>query len=143
MGFLSVIEAAEKLGVQPSTVKRYVRKGMIPAMRLGGSTGPLRIDPQALAKVLSGVRTTVVCADAFEKFGPRNPSETAQFDELNRRCMKLAEAIGPEKIIHILKGFGVGRLDDLHPRYYASFRGKLLRLCMSPIWQPPKKRKAA
>lgn len=125
--FLSINEAAAELKMRPSTIRRKIKEGLITAYRLGGSCSPLRIDPLQLRQAIVGlnsVRSNMALFDA----GVKTPSEQMQYDELDRRCVKLATVIGPEKIFSLLKEFGAGKLTDLHPSHYCSFRGKLLRL---------------
>jgi excisionase family DNA binding protein len=47
-------EVAELVGVQPTTVRRWVREGCLPALRLGdAANGPLRIRVSDLTRQLS------------------------------------------------------------------------------------------
>jgi len=131
--YLTVSEAAKALKMQPSTIKRKIKEGLIPAYRLGGSTSPVRIDEQELRQIVGGLANNGRNMQMFDAHN-KTPSEEAQFDELNRRCVKVAGLIGPSRIHDLLKSFDVQELGLLHPKHYASFRGKLLRLtrCLTP-----------
>ena len=52
--YLSPAEAAELFGVKRETIYRHVRRGLLPAVRLGGS---IRIPADALTAALEGTRT--------------------------------------------------------------------------------------
>ena len=41
--YLTLDEAADRLAIQPSTLARYCRDGIIPAVRLPGARGQFRI----------------------------------------------------------------------------------------------------
>jgi excisionase family DNA binding protein len=45
---LSLQECAELLQVSEATVRRLVRRGELPASKIGGETGPLRVAPADL-----------------------------------------------------------------------------------------------
>ena len=126
--FLTVSEAAKQLKMQPSTIKRKIKEGLIPAYRLGGLAAPLRIDADELKRIVGGLGSTGRDMELFDRHGPKTRSEKMQYDELNRRCMKLAGIIGPEPIFELLKQSDTKTLSELHPRHYGSFRGKLMRL---------------
>ncbi len=126
--FLTVSEAAKQLKMQPSTIKRKIKEGLIPAYRLGGLTAPVRIDADELKQIVGGLSGTRRDMEMFDKHGPKTRSEEMQYDELNRRCLKLAGIVGPDRIFELLQAFDTKTLSELHPRHYASFRGKLLRL---------------
>lgn len=126
--FLTVPEAAKQLKLQPSTIKRKIKQGLIPAYRLGGSCSPLRIDADELKQIVGGLSGARRDMEIFDKHGPKTLSEEMQYDELDRRCMKLAGIVGPDRIFELLQAFDTKTLSELHPRHYASFRGKLMRL---------------
>jgi excisionase family DNA binding protein len=50
--WLTVAEAAAELSVSPSTVRRYVKEGSLPAFRLRHN-GPLRLHPHDVADLLT------------------------------------------------------------------------------------------
>lgn len=52
--YLSPAEAAELFGVKRETIYRHIRRGLLPAVRLGGS---IRIPADALTAALEGTRT--------------------------------------------------------------------------------------
>ena len=126
--FLTVSEAAKQLKMQPSTIKRKIKEGLIPAYRLGGSCSPLRIDAGELKQIVGGLGGMRRDMEMFDKHGPKTRSEEMQYDELNRRCLKLAGIVGPDRVFELLQAFDTKTLSELHPNHYASFRGKLLRL---------------
>lgn len=126
--FLTVPEAAKQLKLQPSTIKRKIKEGLIPAYRLGGSCSPLRIDADELKRIVGGLGGMRRDMELFDKHSPKTRSEEMQYEELNRRCLKLAGIVGADRIFELLQSFGTNTLSELHPRHYASFRGKLLRL---------------
>jgi excisionase family DNA binding protein len=49
---LSRAEVAERLGVTRQTVYRKIHSGQMPALRLGGELGPLRVDAAELERWL-------------------------------------------------------------------------------------------
>ena len=52
-----------------------------------------------------------------------------QYDELTRRLTRLKSVLGNLNAVRpLLEEFGAHQIDDLHPRHYPSFRGKLMRL---------------
>ena len=126
--FLTVSEAAKQLKMQPSTIKRKIKEGLIPAYRLGGSCSPVRIDADELKQIVGGLGGTRRDMELFDKHCPKTRSEEMQYDELNRRCMKLAGIVGPDRIFVLLQAFSTKTLSELHPQHYASFRAKLIRL---------------
>lgn len=128
--YLTIDEAAEQLKMKPSTVRRKIRQGLIPARRIGGFNTPWRIDPIELRAVMNGLEKSRRDGEFAELLGVTTSSEAVQYAELERRCIKLARALNDSRpIFTILRDqFGVSKLADLHPRDYAPFRGKLMRL---------------
>ena len=137
--YLTIDEVAAELKLKPSTIKRHIKNGLLPGCRLGGFNAPVRIERDELKRIMRGLQSMRNDMELFSGHN-RNPSEQMRFDELNRRCTKLAETIGPKVVFDVLKEFGVERLGDLHPRYYEGFRGKLMCLSRLDTWEPPKKR---
>jgi excisionase family DNA binding protein len=43
-GLMTIAEVATRLSVSEKTIRRYVERGELPALRLGHERGPLRID---------------------------------------------------------------------------------------------------
>lgn len=125
---LTVEEAAVALRMRPSTVKAKLRVGLLPGYKLGGSTSPWRVDIDELKRVRRAAMHARFSADAFEVLH-RTPSEVQQFNELTMRIRKLNEILGTlQPVRPLLDKFGAKQLDDLHPKYYASFRAGLLKL---------------
>ena len=133
--YLTINEAAAELKMQPSTIRRKIKEGLIKAYRLGGSSSPLRIDADELKQIVGGLTGARRDMEMFDKYGPKTRSEEMQYDELNRRCMKLAGIVGAERILKLLQEFDTKTLSELHPRHYASFRGKLMRLTRGLTFQ--------
>ena len=133
--FLTINEAAVELKMRPSTIRRKIKEGLIPAYRLGGLTAPVRIDAVELKQIMGGLCSTRCDMELFDKHGPKTRSEEMQYDELNRRCMKLAGIVGAKRIFELLQEFDTKTLSELHPRHYASFRGKLMRLTRGLTFQ--------
>lgn len=126
--YLTINDAAAELKMRPSTIRRKIKEGIIPAYRLGGLAAPVRIDAGELKQIMGGLCSTRRDMEMFDKYGPKTRSEEMQYDDLNRRCMKLAGIVGAGRIFKLLQEFDTKTLSELHPRHYASFRGKLLRL---------------
>ena len=133
--YLTINEAAAELKMQPSTIRRKIKEGLIKAYRLGGSSSPLRIDADELKQIVGGLTGARRDMEMFDKYGPKTRSEEMQYDELNRRCMKLAGIVGAERIFKLLQELDTKTLSELHPRHYASFRGKLMRLTRGLTFQ--------
>ena len=52
---LTIAAVAAKLGVHHKTVRRFIREGRLPAVRLGASSrSPLRVDPAELYEFIYG-----------------------------------------------------------------------------------------
>jgi excisionase family DNA binding protein len=49
---LTIPEVARRLGLHRDTVYRKIERGEIPALRLGGGHGPLRVDADELERWL-------------------------------------------------------------------------------------------
>lgn len=52
---LTVDQVAEMLGLHPETVREMARKGLLPALKLGGRTSPYRFRPAALEAHLAAL----------------------------------------------------------------------------------------
>jgi excisionase family DNA binding protein len=55
---LSVTEGALRLGVDCPTLRAWIRRGLVPAVRLPGTNGAYRIDPRDLILALRPARET-------------------------------------------------------------------------------------
>jgi len=128
--YMTIQEVAEQLKMKVSTVQRKIRQGLIPAQRVGGFNSPWRIDPIQLRQTMNGLTNMRRDMEFFDALvDGKTPSEQLQFDELKRRLQKLQAITGTLAPVRpLLDKFGAKQLDDLHPRYYASFRAHLMRL---------------
>lgn len=94
---VGLTEAAEELGVHPSTVRRYIREGQIPAHKAEGSHGPeWRIYSDDLQAFAQGDQ---------ELHKVLNESDSGQLGELLDRFAHLEQTLGTglEEIIEAQK----------------------------------------
>jgi len=126
--FLTIEETGVLLKLKPSTVRRHIRNGLIPAQRLGGFNAPWRIDELKLRQTMAGLESVRRDCEAFNEGMGKSPSEQLQYDELLRRLSKLKVLGILNTVRPLLDKFGAKQLDDLHPKHYASFRAGLMRL---------------
>lgn len=128
--YMTIQEVAEQLKMKESTVRRKIRQGLIPAHRVGGFNSPWRIDPIQLRHTMNGLTNMRRDMEVFDVLvDGKTPSEAMQYDELKRRLLKLQTVTGTLAPVRpLLDKFGAKQIDDLHPRYYASFRAHLMRL---------------
>lgn len=56
--YLSVCEVAQLLGVHESTVKRWIHRGWLPAVRFGPA-GTWRVDRHALSRQIAAIRMKI------------------------------------------------------------------------------------
>ena len=128
MNYLTIEETAQLLKLKPSTVRRNIRCGLIPAHRIGGFNAHWRIDEMELRRHMSGLEAVRRDCVLLEAGMEKTPSEEMQYDELCRRLRKLS-ALGLLHCVRpLLDKYGVKQIDQLHPRHYASFRAGLMRL---------------
>lgn len=126
--YLTIEETATLLKLKPSTVRRHIRNGLIPAQRLGGFNAPWRIDELKLRHTMEGLESVRRDCEVFDEGMRKTPSEELQYEELRRRLTKL-KALGILNTVRpLLDRFGAKQLEDLHPSLYASFRAGLMRL---------------
>jgi excisionase family DNA binding protein len=52
---LTVPQAAERLGISPDTVRRWLREGKLQGVLMGGDTGGYRIPQREVARILMGL----------------------------------------------------------------------------------------
>lgn len=94
--FLSVAEAAERLRVAPSTIRRWIREGDLPAFRLGRRrVGLKRGDLDQLVRPVRGGpdRISNMRGDEHPPVGKRTPEEIQQALEAMDRLEALSKAI--------------------------------------------------
>ncbi len=128
MTYLTIEETGALLKLKPSTVRRHIRAGLIPAQRLGGFNAPWRIDELNLRQTMAGLESVRRDCVVFDEGIGKTPSETLQYEELRRRLTKLKVLGLLNTVRPLLDKFGAKQLDDLHPKHYASFRAGLMRL---------------
>ncbi len=127
--YLTIEETAALLKLKTSTVRRHVRKGLIPAQRVGGFNAPWRIDELELRKTMSGLNSMRRDMGTFDEWlKAKTPSEELQYTELCQRLQKLQKLGLLHTVRPLLDKYGAKQIDDLHPRHYAGFRGGLMRL---------------
>lgn len=126
--YVSLKEAARILGISAYTVRRRIAEGKLPQTRrlAGGFTAPIMIhlgDLRALMRVSRDL-------DIAGRMMNDKASDEVKLRELNRRCLKLAEALGSPVAINklIREVGGVDRLSALDPELYSKFRARLIRL---------------
>lgn len=126
--YVKIKEAARILGLSPDTVRKRIAEGRLPqTRRLGGAfSSPILIHLADLRAMLRVGRDIGVAG----AIGIDKASDEIKFQELNARCLKLADALGsPDAIVKALQDVGgVDRLSDLDPELYARFRTRLIRL---------------
>ena len=131
MAYLTIDETAALLKLKPSTVKRHVRCGLIPAQRIGGFNSPWRVDELQLRQSMAGLESVRRDAAFFDEgmavLG-KTPSEELQCEELCRRLLKLKKLGLLHLVRPLLDKFDAKQFDDLHPKHYAKFRAGLMRL---------------
>lgn len=128
MAYLTIEETGVLLKLKPSTVRRHIRNGLIPAQRLGGFNAPWRIDELKLRQTMAGLESVRRDCVVFDKGMGKTPSEEVQYEELNRRLKKLNVLGILDTVRPLLDKFGAKQIYDLHPKHYASFRAGLMRL---------------
>lgn len=128
MTYLTIEETGALLKLKPSTVRRHIRAGLIPAQRLGGFNAPWRVDELKLRQTMAGLESVRRDCVVFDEGIGKTPSEELQYEELRRRLTKLKVLGILNTVRPLLDRYGAKQLDDLHPRHYASFRAGLMRM---------------
>ncbi len=126
--FLTIEETGALLKLKPSTVRRHVRAGLIPAQKIGGFNAPWRIDELKLRQTMAGLESVRRDCEIFDEGMGKTPSEELQYEELRRRLKKLRVLGILNSVRPLLDKYGAKQLDDLHPKHYASFRAGLMRM---------------
>ncbi len=54
MDTLTITEVAKELGIHRNTVWQYIHRGLLPAVKYGENTSPLRIKREDLEKFANG-----------------------------------------------------------------------------------------
>jgi len=128
MAYLTVTETAALLKLKPSTVKRHIRCGLIPAQRIGGFNSPWRVDELQLRQSMAGLESVRRDGGIFAEHMGKTASEEAQYDELGRRLAKLQKLGLLHLVRPLLDKYDAKQLVDLHPQHYPKFRAGLMRL---------------
>jgi len=119
------------LKLKPSTVKRHIRCGLIPAQRIGGFNSPWRVDELQLRQSMAGLesvrRDAAFFTEGIATLG-KTPSEELQFEELGRRLAKMQKLGLLHLVRPLLDKYDAKQLVDLHPQHYPKFRAGLMRL---------------
>ena len=124
---MKIKEVANFLGCSRRTVERRIEQGLLDGKQHGPAlTSPTMIPTEQIIALVN-LRRDMVVVDAIQATQP-NVAWERQVRELNRRAGKLAEIIGRDPIIELLKRYGVARFSDLHPDQLRSVHGGLLRL---------------
>ena len=94
--YLTVAEAADRLRVAPSTIRRWIREGDLPAVRLGRRrVGLKRDDLDRWVTPVRGAtdRITNMRGDEYPPVGKRTPEEIQRALEAMDRLEALSKAI--------------------------------------------------
>jgi hypothetical protein len=123
---LKIREAANYLACSPRTVQRRIAEGLLDAKQHGPAFTSPTVIPTEQVIALVKLRRNMTLMDTV--LAKHDPTWEQQIRELGRRAGKLAEIIGREPILEMLKQYGVARFSDLHPNQLRSMHGALLRL---------------
>jgi excisionase family DNA binding protein len=127
--YVRVREAAEMLGMSIHTVRRLVDAGRLPrTRRTGGFTSPIMVHLEDLhAMMREGNNMAIV----GKLIGGRAGAGMLH-DELNARCMKLAQILGSAdaiiKVIREVGGAESGKLSDVDLDRFGKLRCALIKL---------------
>ena len=123
---MKIKEVANFLGCSRRTVERRIEQGLLDGKQHGPAlTSPTMIPTEQVIALVNLRRDMTLMDTVLAK---RDPTWEQQVRELNRRAGKLAEIIGRDPIIELLKRYGVARFSDLHPDQLRSVHGGFLRL---------------
>ena len=127
--YVRLREAAEMLGMSVHTVRRLVDAGRLPrTRRTGGFTSPIMVHLEDIhAMMREGNNLAIVGKLIGGKAGAG-----MLHDELNARCLKLANILGSDSaivaLIRKVGGAESGKLVDVDPDRYGKLRCGLIKL---------------